>query len=210
MALEEVAAEVEYQTYPWVHRVIHHVEERLVEYDLGEERLALPVSGWEEDLVFPRLEANLDWELVYRHSRKIFASLPEQNDGRQTFRVTWGNRGEALADGVLGGQRRILSRGGLVYREERYILERADPDTIVLYREGRIREIHHDADGNGIFEYRELYPEDSDAGEYRIIWDMDQDGRTDVEETVRPDSRTRAYLDAGEEEFEITFPRELP
>jgi hypothetical protein len=114
-----------------------------------------------------------------------------------------------MLDGVTGGRRRILSQGGLVYREERYILERANPDTLVLYQEGIVREIHHDADGNGIFEYSEFYPESSENGEYRIVWDMDEDGTADVEETVEAGSRIRAYLGNNDERIEINFPQEL-
>lgn len=210
LILSDQGAEVEYQSYPWVDRVVHHVDQRRVEYHLGEEQLALAVTGWDGSPVFPHISVSLDWEQIYRHSRSILASLPDQNAGKQSFRVVWGNRGETTLDDVVGGQRRILSRAGLIYREERYILERANPDTIVLYQEGRVREIHHDADGNGIFEYSEIYPESSESGEYRIIWDMDQDGRADVEETVRADSRIRAYLGADDQKVEINFPQELP
>jgi len=210
LLLSDQGAEVEYQFYPWVERVVHHVEQRRVEYYLSEEQLSLSVSGWEDSPVFPHISVSLDWEQIYRHSRSILASLPDQDAGRQSFRVVWGNKGETTLDNVVGGPRRILSRDGLIYREERYILERANPDTIVVYQEGTVREIHHDADGNGVFEYSEIYPESSENGEYRIIWDMDQDGRADVEETVRSGSRIRAYLGAGDEKVEIIFPQELP
>lgn len=46
LSLAAQEARVEYQSYPWVERILHLASERTLRYQMGAERFRLPVEGW--------------------------------------------------------------------------------------------------------------------------------------------------------------------
>ena len=207
LSLNDQNIQVEYRSYPWVEEILHQTAEGSFRYRMGAERYSLPLKTWEAAFSPPAVEAELDWELLEEKALTISFQPPEKSTAIWNVENLWGEEGRiSHPPRAQEEKRHVFTRNGSVYREERFLLGRDNPDTVVYYQEGMIREILHDADGDGFFEYREEYSEPTKPIYHTILWDLDGNGDADVEESFTAEGRMRRYFLGEAEDLIIRFP----
>ena len=195
LSLQNRNIQVKYHSYPWVEEVLYLTAGGRLRYRIESERYSLPLE-WETDFSPTPLEVELDLEILERKALRVSFQPSDSLKDLWTAKTRWGGglrrRFHPMEAGE--GEREVFTKNGVVYREEGFFLGREFPDTVVRYQEGVIREISHDADGDGIFEYREEYSQPGEPPYYSILWDLDGNGQMDVGERMGVDGRRREYF----------------